>query len=101
MPRSVHVKVRNCAIASSTFAVRSWSSRMAIDVNARATATANELAEMDFSSLRVMYIYSHCFLLNVEFTNRISPQYFVILGVLQIFSSSSSHGIVVRRVYYF
>lgn len=57
MPRSVHVKVRNCAIASSTFAVMSWSGRMAIEVNARATATTNELAEMDFSNLRVILFF--------------------------------------------
>lgn len=54
MPSSVQVKVRNCAIPNSTFAVMSWSSRIAMLVNARSTATANDAAEMDFSILRVM-----------------------------------------------
>ena len=48
------MRVRNCAIASSTFAVMSWSSRIAIEVNARSTATANDVAEMVFSRRRVI-----------------------------------------------
>lgn len=48
----VHVNVKNCAIASSTFAVMSWSARTAIDVKANSTATAKDDAAIDFSSLR-------------------------------------------------
>lgn len=54
MPKRVHVNVKNCAMASSTFAVMSWSALTAIDVKASITATANDAAETDFSSLRVI-----------------------------------------------
>lgn len=56
MPKSVHVKVRNWAIASNTFAVMSWSARTAIEVKASDTATANDVAEMVFSKRRFIVI---------------------------------------------
>lgn len=52
MPSSVAVSVRNCAIAKQTLAAMSLSSLMSIDVNARATATANDTAAIDFSRIR-------------------------------------------------
>ena len=52
MPSSVAVSVRNCAIAKQTLAAMSLSSLMSIDVNASATATANDTAAIDFSSIR-------------------------------------------------
>lgn len=54
MPSKVQQRVRNCAIASKTFAVKSWSARIRIDAIASITATANELAAMLFSNLLFM-----------------------------------------------
>lgn len=54
MPSSVAVSVRNCAIAKQTFAAMSLSLLMSIDVNASATATANDTAAIDFS--RILFI---------------------------------------------
>lgn len=52
MPSSVAVSVRNCAIAKQTLAAMSLSSLMSIDVNASATATANDTAAIVFSRIR-------------------------------------------------
>lgn len=52
MPSSVAVSVRNCAIAKQTLAAMSLPSLMSIEVNASATATANDTAAIVFSRIR-------------------------------------------------
>lgn len=53
MPSIVAVSVRNCAIASNTFAAMSWSLLMSIDAKAKAVATAKDATASDLSRNRV------------------------------------------------
>ena len=52
MPSIVAVSVRNCAIASNTFAAMSWSLLMSIDTKAKAVATAKDATASNLSRNR-------------------------------------------------
>ena len=56
MPSIVAVSVRNCAIASNTFAAMSWSWLMSIEVNARAVATAKDATASRRSKRRMLFM---------------------------------------------